>query len=241
MAPRVFFLGMLGEPGAYPPSVFAERPGGDDECLWMRLLLRDAGLLDRIVYRGVRISRGEPLPAPGEADAFILGGSFHSVNDGLPWQRALADWLGGVRGAGRPLFGICGGHQMMCHVQGCPVERFDAGPLAGTYPVTLTRQGREHLLFRGFEPTPRFQFGNSEHVPVPPEGAVILASRTENPVCALDHGGQWYSVQFHPELGPEVFMDYFRHNQPDYVGNYQPAPEALGVIRNFLTGTGVVR
>ena len=240
-SPKVVFLGMLGQPGAYPPSIFSDRPGGDDEILWMRLLLREIGLLDRIDFQGIRVSHGEPLPAGDAADGFILGGSFHSVNDGLSWQQSLAEWLKMVRSSGKPLLGICGGHQMMCHVQGCPVETFPAAPLAGTYPVTLTEAGRRHPLFHGFGPVPRFQFGNSEHVPSPPTGATVLAGRIENPVCALDHGGGWYSVQFHPELGHEVFVDYWRQSEPDYVGNYQPAPEASGVVRNFLVGTEVVR
>ena len=68
--------------------------------------------------------------------------------------------------------------------------------------MQLTATGREHFLFAGCEDAPEYHFANSEYVTAPPVGAVVLATREELPAAALDHGGNWYSVQFHPEACP---------------------------------------
>ena len=107
---RVCYLSILGQPGTYDASVYAEIPGGDDECAWIRA--RFAYLSD-VEILGARVSHGEAIPAPESADAFILGGSYNSVHDDFPWQRALLAWFAALRAAEKPLLGICGGHQLM--------------------------------------------------------------------------------------------------------------------------------
>ncbi|MCR9221566.1 MAG: type 1 glutamine amidotransferase [Alphaproteobacteria bacterium] len=243
---RLVFLGQLGAPGRYAPDLFAEEPGGDDEVHWFRLTLERAGLADRVAYEGRRICRGAPLP-PAEGadapDAVVIGGSFHSVHDDLPWQRALVAWLRRLRAradGGPPVFGICGGHQIMARALGAPVERLPDGEMAATLPVELTEAGRTHYLFDGLGDPPSFHFGNEEHVAHPPDGATVLAVRPELPAAALDFGGGWLSVQFHPEAEAESFARGWRHTHPEYMVNYRPVPQTPRIFRNFLEGTGVL-
>ena len=89
--PTLVFLGMLGQPGRYDPAIFAHLPGRDDELLWMRVLLKKLGVLDRVVYRGIKVSHGEMPPDPASCDGVIVGGSFHSVSERLSWQMAASD------------------------------------------------------------------------------------------------------------------------------------------------------
>ncbi|HER20343.1 MAG TPA: type 1 glutamine amidotransferase [Chromatiales bacterium] len=237
---RVLFVSMIGEPGRYDPAIYADIPGGDDEVHWVLLQLRELGLADRVDYRGVRICRGEALPAPGEADAVILGGSYHSVHDDLDWQRRTRDWLERYRGVGGPLLGICGGHQMVCEIDGATVEPLASGVMAGTMPVTLTDAGRAHFLFSGCREEPVFHWANEERVARPPDGALVLATRPEIPCAALDHGGGWYSVQFHPEATHRSMAVSWRPQHPEYAENYRPAPQGGRLMENFLKGTGIV-
>lgn len=56
------------------------------------------------------------------ARAYIIFGSDSSVNDRLPWQVALADFLKGRCQNEVPVMGICFGHQLMADVFGGRVE-----------------------------------------------------------------------------------------------------------------------
>jgi GMP synthase-like glutamine amidotransferase len=237
----VLFVSMIGQPGRYDPAVFEDQPGGDNEVHWVFLQLRELGLADRVEYHGVFVCRGEALPDPDGADAVILGGSYHSVHDDLDWQHATRDWLHQYRGTGRPLLGICGGHQMVAELEGAPVREIDSGrKLAGTLPVRLTEAGRDHFLFEGYAAEPEFHFANEEHVAEVPGGAILLAAREEVPCAALDHGGHWYSVQFHPEATAESMAVSWRSTHPELADNYRPLASGNLLLGNFLAGTGIV-
>jgi len=238
---RVLFVSMIGQPGRYDPAVYEDQPGGDNEVHWVFLQLRELGLADRIEYHGVFVCRGEALPDPGQADAAILGGSYHSVHDDLDWQRATQRWLQRYRETGRPLLAICGGHQMVSALDGAPVRRLEGGrKLAGTMPVRLTGAGRSHFLFEGCGAEPQFHFANEEHVAVPPAGATVLATGDSLPCAALEHGGQWYSVQFHPEATAASMAASWQRSHPEFADNYRPIAKGNLVLRNFLRGTRVV-
>jgi GMP synthase-like glutamine amidotransferase len=232
---------MIGAPGRYDPTVYADEPGGDDEVHWVRLRLREIGVEAQVAYRGVRVCDGAALPPPEEADGVIVGGSYHSVHDDLPWQRETMAWLDCYRASGRPLLGICGGHQLVAHLSGASVEPVSGGPVAGSHNVTLTLAGRRHFLFAGFDAAPDFHFANFDHVAAPPNGATVLAMAPNMPCVAIDHGGGWYGVQFHPEATDSCLAVSWKPNDPALMRGYRPLPEAPRLIRNFLTGTGLVR
>jgi GMP synthase-like glutamine amidotransferase len=243
VAPRkkLMFLAQLGAPGRYDPRVFANQPGGDDEVHWFELLLADLGLLDAVDYEGRWIARGEPPPDLDEADAFVIGGSFHSVHDGLGWQAALNDWVRAQwsRETPRPVFGICGGHQTICHVHGETVGRHPDGVRVGTFPVSLTEAGRAGPLFDGV--VPRFHFGNEDRVAAPPPGATVLATGDGMPACALDHGKGWMSVQFHPEATASAMAESWGPKMAlEYKDSYAPTPDSPRLILNFLKANGIV-
>ena len=234
---RVLFISMIGEPGRYDPRIYADQPGGDDEAHWVFRQLDALGLGQRIDYRGVYVCRGEALPEPDTADAVILGGSYHSVHDDLDWQHATRSWLDRYRDTANPLLAICGGHQMIAQAAGAAVESIPGGASAGTLPVQLTATGRGHFLFAGYTDAPEYHFANSEYVAAPPAGAVVLATRNDDPAAALDHGGNWYSVQFHPEATHDSMAASWRPKHPDRAARYRPVEDGNRLLKNFLEGT----
>lgn len=238
---KLTFLAQLGAPGRYDPRVFANQPGGDNEIHWFKLLLSDLGLLDVLDFEGRRICYGAPLPDPEDADAYVIGGSFHSVHDGLDWQAALNDWVVTLWGRSEPppVFGICGGHQTMCHVVGETVDKHPGGVRVGTLPVALTEAGRQSALFE--DVVPRFHFGNEDRVLTTPPGATVLATGEGMPACALDHGRGWMSVQFHPEATASVMSESWGPKlAAEYAEHYAPTPDAPRLILNFLKANGIV-
>lgn len=237
---KLVFLGQLGVPGRYDPAVFDNQPGGDDEVHWFGLMLERLGLTDQIDYQGYHLCRGEAVPDLDAADAYVVGGSFHSVNDDLPYQQALKQWLAAqwARPTPPPVFGICGGHQIISQMMGYPVGAVSEGVRAGTMPVELTDAGRASPLFDGI--VPRFLFGNEEHVLETPAGATVLATTSVMPNCALDYGRGWSSVQFHPEATASCMTESWGDKAKDYESRYEPTPDAPRMFVNFLKANGVL-
>jgi len=237
---RVLFLSQIAEPGHYPRDRYADAPGGDDEVHWVGLKLAQAGVLDLIEYGGRHVARGEALPGSDEADGIILGGSYHNVAERRPWQLEILDWLDMWWDSGKPLFGICGGHQLMAVSRGGEVIEVENGPMAASLPIDVTEEGRDHYLFEGLPTGSEFHFGNYQQVAAPVEGARILATRPEMAAMALDYGHHRLSVQFHPEADDEVFAGAWQDNHPEYIENYRNLPDAPLMLRNFLRGAGLI-
>ncbi len=128
-----------------------------------------------------------PPPDPRGYDGVMVGGSFGSANDEAPWRVALREWLAVHRAV--PLFGICGGHQLLARALGGTVE-VSPGPQQGVYPLDLPG-------VPGF--TGRVVQLHSERVAVPPDGAEVWATDAMG-IQALRYGPARWSVQFHPEM-----------------------------------------
>ena len=230
---KLCYLSILAEPGTYEPSLYDSMDGGDNECIWIE---NTFGHLPGLTIQGYRVALGEAVPDPGDGDLFILGGSYNSVHDGFPWQAEIYRWLDKLRASGKPLLAICGGHQMICHMQGIPIEHLPGGGfIAGTEAVTLSEDGLASPLMAGLGPMPRFQFGNQEHVTRVPTGARLLASHERSPVAALDYGGGWFSTQFHPEAMVETLKVAWRLSHPEYMKNYSETQDGFRLINNFVT------
>ena len=240
--PKLAFLSCLGEVGRYDPSLFENAPGQDDETYWFELMLRDAGLDRKVRYTGYHVCRGVPFPGDDEFDALVIGGSFHSVHDDRPFQKAVLALLDRLwkNEKPTPVFGICGGHQLMCTYFGTTVTRVDAGAQGATQSIELTDSGRDHWLFDGQPGVPDYHFGNEEHAAVPPTIASVLATHPAIPVAALDYGHGWVSTQFHPEADHAIMAGSWRDSRPEFMDRYRPTPHAPRLFENFLVRNGVV-
>lgn len=228
---RVAYISILGEPGSYDVSVYDDIPGRDDETQWFR---RGFGHVEGIEILGFRIPQGDPIPSPDQADAFILGGSFHSVHDDFAWQRQIIEWFDALRSARRPLLGLCGGHQLMCHSMGVNVVGVCNAPVVGTRVVSLTEAGRRSPLFDGIESPAYFHYACVENVEAAPEGGVVLAESDDIPVDAIDYGENWYSTQFHPEGMVDTMSTSVSLHFPELAGTFRESKAGRRLIENFI-------
>lgn len=126
-------------------------------------------------------------------------------------------------------------------MQGSRVDLLAEHPVAGSLPISLTENGRQHFLFDGLPDQPEFHFSNSEHVVNAPAQAVVLGSTDTIATAALDHQDQWFSVQFHPELTHDVLAVDFEDSHPHLANCFRPLPEAPRLLYNFLNGTGMLQ
>jgi GMP synthase-like glutamine amidotransferase len=216
---------------------------GATDWEWIASRLRERKLEDAIAIEGVDASLGETLPSPDDFDGVIVGGSFHNVNEGRDWQRRAIDWLGEWRSTGRPLFGICGGHQMAAVTLGGAVDKIDkvgGKAFSETGRLDLTEHGRDHFLFEGIDDGgPEVHFGNFDHVTRLPDGARLLAT-FKGIIATLDHGGDWFSTQFHPEATADGMVIAWDGSLPADALRYRDTPDGGRIIENFLRGTGLV-
>lgn len=148
---------------------------------WMRRGLPEA---DYACY-GIA-EEGAALPAVEAFDGLVLSGSEFGVYDDVPWMQPLRQLLRETREAGKPIFGICFGHQIMADVFGGKAEKMHD-------PV----MGRQHFTFEGREV--EAHVWHKDQVTQVPPGATVVGSAPYCPVGALSYDFPAASVQFHPE------------------------------------------
>ncbi|GJL82620.1 MAG: hypothetical protein DHS20C01_22540 [marine bacterium B5-7] len=229
-AKRLGFISMLGEPGTYSTWVYDDI-GGDNECCWFKNTFGD---LQDVEIICTRVSHGEPVLNPEDADCFILGGSYNSVHDDYSWQRELYVWFDKLHAVGKPLLAICGGHQLVSAYFGADVVYLNDPPMAGTQAVELTACGVESSLFSGIPPMPCFHFANYEHVLNPPANSTLLATHPRVTNAALSFENGWYSTQFHPEATVATLSRSWRDSYSELVGRYDDDDNGRQLIENFI-------
>ena len=229
----LLYISQLAEPELHDLSVYVGQADGEDDVAWFRTRLRELELDDQVALTAVRVCLGEPLPDPSGFDAVVIGGSYHMVSEEREWQQRMLGWFDHARASGRPMFGICGGHQLMAAYHGAAVVPMTEGPWSGTRAVEPTENGRDHWLFQNVGEAVGYHFGNTEHVIPPPANAEVLARTPTSPALALDYGDDWVSVQFHPEMSVDTFACYWETIDPTRVASYTPSPTARLLIRNF--------
>ena len=167
------------------------------------------------------IKAGEPLPEIAEYAGFILPGSEAGVYDDTPWMELLRLKLLEIREAGKPIYGICFGHQMMAHTYGGWAEKADKGFCLGE------RQ------FRASDgSTITSHVSHQDQVVELPSGATVIAGSEYCPVAALEYDYPALSTQFHPEYHP----DFIRAIADFLEGDLMNAEQAEAAKASLLPG-----
>lgn len=127
-------------------------------------------------------------PGPEAADGWIITGSRHGAYEDHPWIPPLEELVRAIRDSGRPLVGVCFGHQIIAQALGGRVEKYRDGWAVGSHTYQ----------FPGGPKT--MNAWHQDQVVEAPKGAKSIAS---NPFCenaALLYEDRIYSVQAHPEF-----------------------------------------
>lgn len=138
---------------------------------------------------------GELPEGPDAADAWLITGSPHAVYEDRPWIAPLEALIRDIRDAGRPLVGICFGHQIVAQAFGGRVEKFPGGWALGrrTYEIA----GRKLAM----------NAAHQDQVIDPPQGATHLGGNAFTKHAALAYGDHILTLQPHPEI-EAGFMSY---------------------------------
>ena len=148
---------------------------------------------------------GQFPDGPEEADGWLISGSRHGTYEDHDWIPPLEDLVRDIVASGRPLVGICFGHQLIAQALGGRVEKVARGWSVGrtTYdaedgPLTLDAWHQDQVVEL-------------------PEGARVLVRSDFCPYAALAYGDRVLSYQAHPEFAAEYTRDLLDKRGPGIV------------------------
>jgi GMP synthase (glutamine-hydrolysing) len=148
----------------------------------------------------VELHAGERPPPIDGFDAVIMTGSPLSVTARAEWMEHAADYLVDAAEHGKPVLGVCFGHQLLAWRHGAQVVQNPLGRELGTVWIEQTQAGRGSPLFAGLPERFDTQATHGDIVLPGPAHLQVLASNAHCEVQAFAVGPRSFGVQFHPEM-----------------------------------------
>ena len=148
---------------------------------------------------------GGELPESVEAcDAWLVTGSKHGVYDDLPWIPRLRAFLARARAVGRPIVGICFGHQILAEALGGAAAKSDRGWGVGLRRYRVLKRpswmadAPDEIAIHAM---------HQDQVTAVPADAAVLAESDHCPFAMLAYGDpelpDAISLQPHPEFSED--------------------------------------
>jgi GMP synthase (glutamine-hydrolysing) len=153
---------------------------------------------------------GETLSLDGYSALIVMGGP-QSANDPLPGLAAEIDLISQAIQAHVPVLGICLGAQLIAKALGALVYP-NAVKEIGWAPVFFTEAAQRDPVLSGLASPTTFFHWHGETFDLPraglPDAAEHLAYSAQCRQQAFRYGRNVYGIQFHPEITPEMIVDW---------------------------------
>lgn len=137
---------------------------------------------------------GEFPDSAVDADGWLITGSKFGAYEDHDWIPPLEQLILAIRDAGRPLVGICFGHQIIAQALGGKVEKFEGGWSVGRTEYTVNGQPMALNAW------------HQDQVTALPQGAQVVGSSEFCANAALLYDDQIWTIQPHPEFNAD-FID----------------------------------
>jgi len=172
------------------------------------------------------IDLGAPLSLENTAGVIVMGGP-QSANDSGPALTEEMKFIGSALAQRIPVLGICLGAQLMAKALGAQVYKNPVREI-GWEPVYVTPSAQDDPVFGGLHstinsPTTFFHW-HGETFDVP-DGGEWLAYSDKCRNQAFRFGKNAYGIQFHPEITPEMIVDWSA--QPANCGDTKELDSAI--------------
>jgi GMP synthase-like glutamine amidotransferase len=195
----------------WPAEYMSGQPKfGEELARWMARGLPDA------VFTVIDVVEGDPLPQALDFDGYLVSGSDKGVYDDPVWMAPLRMFLLAAKAAGRPLLGVCFGHQIMADVFGGKAEKVGP-PIVGVR--TFDIDGIKHAA----------HVWHQDQVTRVPPGASVIARADYCPLAGLAYDFPALSIQFHPEYEAHYMGGFLKRARGNVLEN-AATDNALGEI-----------
>ena len=205
-----------------PPEDLAARHGTYPEFVGRWLEPLDATFSSYAILDGA-------FPAtPADADLWVITGSRFAVYEPHDWLPRAEDFIRECHAAGRPMVGICFGHQLIAQAMGGSVRKSEKGWGLGVHRY-------EVLDWPGDRPPAslHLQAYHQDQVVTPPDGARLIASSDFCPYAGFLYPGFAVSFQAHPEFPEDYAQDLIQARR----GVILPVDRADAGLRTVRSGT----
>ncbi|MFY0989860.1 glutamine amidotransferase-related protein [Halomonas sp. C05BenzN] len=155
-------------------------------------------------FRVWRCLDGEIPDDVDAVDAWLTTGSKFGVNDGLAWVDALEAFVRRLWVAGKPLVGICFGHQLMARALGGEVAKSARGWGVG---LSFNRVLEQADWMTPWQAGLDLVVSHQDQVERLPPGARVLAGSDFCPFYLMQMGEHFLGVQGHPEFSKAYSRD----------------------------------
>ncbi|ARB91715.1 GMP synthase [Legionella longbeachae] len=215
---------------------------GNYPDMYKKLLHEAAPDLNFAVYD----VRNNGLPKSIDAaDAYLITGSRHGVNDDFPWIYSLEAFTRSLHDARKKVIGICFGHQLVVKALGGKVIKSPNGWGIGMSVNKITQH--KPWMFPTLEQLNLIMSHQDQVVAIPSE-TEVLATSDFCPFYMLQINDNFVTVQGHPEFSKNYFQSLIEMRKQKFDKKlYEQGVKSLqlkcddrvfaGWVVNFLSGT----
>ncbi len=150
-----------------------------------------------------------------DCDRYLVTGSRAGAYEPLPWIPRLEHWVRTVVAAGRPLLGVCFGHQVIAQALGGTVAKSSRGWGVGAHVAQVHSRALAAILGK---PQLTLVHSHQDQVISLPANATLLAGNDFCPNAAFQIDRKVLCFQGHPEFTDSVaryLLKYRYYGIPD--------------------------